>query len=112
MAIRSASAFSDARDSSALLTASCKPSLPCARHGMDTVSTNNNNDAKMQNPPPEILTDVFTAPLSLGAQIIERSYWQAPISAVRHSNRLRFRFTARRRSSEASDIHRIKRFGT
>ena len=80
MGIRSAWAFSDARDSSALLTASCKPSLACARHGIDTVSTNNNNDAKMPNPPPEILTDVFTDPLSLGAQIIGRACRRAPAS--------------------------------
>src|ERR1035437_10155438 len=77
----SASAFSDARDSSALLTASCKLSLDCARHGVDTVSTNNNNDANMPNSSPETLTDVFTAPFSLGAQIIEHGCPRAPISA-------------------------------
>src|ERR1017187_8532684 len=76
METRSASAFSDARDSSA---ASCKLSLDCARHGIDTRSTRNNNDAKIPNPSPETLTDVFTDSLSLSAQIIERGCRRAPI---------------------------------
>src|ERR1700680_1514921 len=70
METRSASAFSDARASRALLTASCKLSLDCALHGVDTRSTRNNNDAKMRNPCPETFTGVFTDLLSLDAQFI------------------------------------------
>src|ERR1700674_2078383 len=65
METRSASAFSNARDSSALLTASCKLSRHCARHGVDTVNTRNNNKAKLPNPYPKTLTDDFTDLLSL-----------------------------------------------
>src|ERR1700726_762775 len=71
METRSASAFSDARASRALLTASCKLSLDCAQHGVDTRCTRNNNDAKMRNPCPETFTGVFTDLLSLGAQFID-----------------------------------------
>src|SRR3984893_3354489 len=70
MQTRSASAFSDARASRALLTASCKLSLDCAQQIVETRCTRNNNDAKMRNPCPETFTGVFTDLLSLGAQFI------------------------------------------
>src|ERR1700719_4267220 len=70
METRTASAFSDARESRALRTASCELSPDCARHSGGTRSTRNNNDAKMRNPCPGTLTGVFTDLLSLGRQII------------------------------------------
>src|ERR1700719_1451119 len=70
METRTASAFSDARESRALRTASCELSPDCARHGGGTRSTRNNKDAKMRNPCPGTLTGVFTDLLSLGRQII------------------------------------------
>src|SRR5258708_23104853 len=60
METRSASAFSDARDSTALLIASCKLSFDCARAGGNGERMRNNTHAEMLIPRPKDLIDDFT----------------------------------------------------